>query len=298
MTRSQQTGRRYFNISFPCETLAQATISAGSYYSNVIRTNPFWSPVGTNATTANFNGNAAALVASTAYRAYTRLYDSVKINSVSLTISLATTIGEGGIPGIRVYTAWDRGLQWGEDPISYTDLMEGPEAQVITFINNSRARLYRTNRASDLQERTTFHDCTVKYQANNAYYDVEFGTAQNMTVGYVPSLSLVLMASDQTAADRVVPIQIQARYNVTFRNPKYGLSADSSAKFGEQKAEILDGIVEEEKEAPVAKKEKVVYEEEVLPDDDDTLIDDDEEEQEPVTQKKTILKKAGKKSSS
>ena len=230
VTRSQQNGRRYFTISFPCETLAQATIAANSVYSNVIRTDPYWTPVGTNATQANINVNAAAVVQSTAYRAYTRLYDSVKINSVSLSISLATTIGEGGIPGIRVYTSWDRNLQWGEGAVTYEHLIEGPEAQAVTFINNSRAKLYRYNRASDLQERTTFHDCTVRYQANNAWFDVEYGTAQNMSIGYVPSLSLVLMSSDQTAADRVVPIQIQARYNVTFRNPKFGLSAESESE--------------------------------------------------------------------
>lgn len=293
--RAQTSGRRYFNISIPCETLAQATVAANSNYSNVIRTCPYYHPVGTNATQANLNIYSCALTSSSAYRAYSHLYDSVKINSVSLSISLATTIGEGGIPGIRVYTAWDRSLHWREDAISYADLIEGPEAQVVTFINNSRARLYRYNRASDLQERTQFHDCTVAFGTNQSYVDREWGSSGQMTIGYVPSMSLVLMTSDTTAADRVVPIQIQARYNVTFRNPKFGLSASSADSSG-FKRDVLPEVVEEGKSTEVkdgeivlkkkVKVEEPVYEEEVLPDDD---LGMNEESSQPEMSKEEIL---------
>ena len=303
--KSQVSGRRYFNISFPVESLVTATVPAGEAFSNVIRTCPYYHPIGTNATEANMAANACALTSSLAYRSYTRLYDSVKINSVSLTFSVATTVGQGGIPGLRVYSSWDRNLQWGEGQITYDQLITGPESQVVTFINNSRCKFYRSNRAADLQERTSFHDCTVKIVTNQGMYDQEWGQAQNTTVGYHPSISIVLQASNTTESSRTIPIQIQARYNVTFRNPKFGLSVADSAKFGETKSDIFEALSAEpaddeikEEEKPVLKKKKVVYEEEVLPDDDDTLIDDDEEESQVMTQPvKSSVKKAGKKSS-
>ena len=66
----QASGRRYFNISFPVESLVTASISANESFSNVIRTVPLYHPIGTNATDANLAIYAASLTSSLAYRSY------------------------------------------------------------------------------------------------------------------------------------------------------------------------------------------------------------------------------------
>lgn len=300
VTRQQQSGRRYFNISFPVENIVSLTVSANQAFSNVLRTSPYVSPVGTSDTDANRALNCAGVVGSIAYRKYCQLYDQVKINSVSFSVSIADTIGAGGIPGVRVYTSWDRDMQMGESLMTADELINGPESQVVTFINNSRAKFYRYNRASDLQERTTFIDSSNQFNANLNWVNLQWGQGNgNRGVGYVPSMSMVVQTSNTTTSNRTITVQVQARYNVTFRNPKYGLSVDSSSKgVGDDEVEKkVESEMEEEK--PVLKKKKVVVVEPENDEDDELnpLLDESVDEQEPVTFVKPVsVKKAGKKS--
>lgn len=309
VTRSQQSGRRYFNISFPIENIVALTVTANQSFSNVLRTTSWVSPVGTSDTDANRALHCCGLPGSIAYRKYCQLYDQVKINSVSFSVAIADTIGSGGIPGVRVYTSWDRDFQNGEALMTSEELLNGPESQVVTFINNSRAKFYRSNRASDLQERTTFIDSTNKYTANVSWYNDQWGEGAARGCGYSPSMSLVIQTSNTTTSNRTITLQIQARYNVTFRNPKFGLAVDGGAAKSVSDFDVpSEEVVEEKKsdemeESPVLKKKKVVYEEEVIPDDENEEDDDDElnplldESQEPITAPKRVLvKKAGKKS--
>lgn len=296
----QKSGNRYFNISFPIETVVALTVPANASFTNVLRTVPYMCRVGTAATDGNVAAYAASLMESKAYRTYAGLYDSVKINSVSLSFSIATTIGEGGIPGIRCYTSWDRDLMANDGVVSEDDLLNGPESQVVTFINNSRAKFNRYNRAQDLQERTTYHDCTTVYQAND-YRGDEYWVSPALntgrSVGYCPSLSLVIQCSNTVATTRTIPIQLQGVYNVTFRNPKYGLSAVAPNRMFGGDDEKKETEKEEMEEVPVLKKKKVVIEEE-KEDDDDELNPLLDESQEPFTVPKPVtVKKAGKKSS-
>lgn len=298
VTRTQQSGRRYFNISFPIENIVALTVNANQAYSNVLRTVPWVSPIGTADTDANRALNCCGLVGSVAYRRYCQLYDQVKINSVSFSVAIADTIGQGGIPGLRIYTSWDRDFQSGEALMSADDLINGPEAQVVTFINNSRAKFARSNYASDLQERTTFIDSTNNYSANVTWMNAQWGSGTARGCGYSPSMSMVCQTSNTTTSNRTITVQIQARYNVTFRNPKFGLTAASNAKgfaSGEEEKSIDSKMEEEISGEPVLKKKSVVYEEEVVPD-EEKEEEDDEESQEPMTQSFRVpVKKAGKK---
>ena len=312
VARRQQTGNRYFTITFPVESIVTGTIAADQQFSNVIRTSPYYERLGTvpDATLALYS---CSLMSSTAYRTYCRLYDSCKINSVGLRFSLATTVGAGGIPGLRCYTCWDRNfmIEDSGDVLTAAQLIDGPESQVVTFINNSRCKFSRYNRAMDLQERTTFHDCSIKYVENTHRTDMLwFGDSTHSgQIGYVPSLSLVLQASNTEATTRSIPIQIQASYSVTFRNPRYGLSASSLSKFGDDREEIVEEVkkMDDEKEGVEELKKKIAKlekeldgfrETEVLKDDEENVMDEDEESQEPITQPvKSAMKKVGKKSS-
>lgn len=232
MTRTQQSGRRYFNISFPIENIVSLTVAANQSFSNVLRTSPYYSPVGTADNDVGRALNCCGLPGSIAFRRYCQLYDQVKVNSVSFIVSIAAAVGAGGVtPGLRVYTSWDRNYVYNEDLITADDLINGPESQAITFINNSRCKFSRYNYASDLQERTTFIDSTCQFSANSFWANKQWvrGSGSNM-VGYCPSMSLVLQTSDSVVSNRTITLQIQARYNVTFRNPKFGLSVEGNGR--------------------------------------------------------------------
>lgn len=232
VTRSQQSGRRYFNISFPIENIVTLTINANQSFSNVLRTSPYYAPSGTADTDAARALNCCGLPASLAFRKYCQLYDQVKVNSVSFYVAIAAAIGAGGVtPGLRAYTSWDRNYVFNEDLVTADNLINGPESQAVTFINNSRCKFSRYNSASDLQERTTFIDSTLANSSNSYWANKQWvrGSGSNM-VGYCPSMSLVLQTSDTQAATRTITLQVQARYNVTFRNPKFGLSVEGNAK--------------------------------------------------------------------
>ena len=47
------------------------------------------------------------------------------------------------------------------DPMTYDEVMESSGSSVRSALNNSVAKLARSCWASDIQERTTFHDCSI-----------------------------------------------------------------------------------------------------------------------------------------
>lgn len=306
VTRSQQSGRRYFRISFPVEEIATLTVAASTatvpnYSSDLLRTCPL-ATVTTETATIKKGMFVSSLMNNTAFRLYCTLYDSMKINGVRHDISIAKTIGSGGdIPGVRIYTMWDRQLTSEDGMPTANQMLNGPESQVVTFINNSRCKFSRSNYSADMQERSTYFDSSIAVGANVTGNDQWWNRHQ---MCYCPSLHICALTSDAVQSIRTIPLQIQSTYYVTFRNPKYGMSAGDSAKFSDIKGVAMDEMKESEmpeeekneEEAPILKKKKVVYEEEVIPDDENE--EDDEESQEPMTQPfKSPMKKAGKKSS-
>lgn len=221
----QRNGRRSFTLSVPVEQIYTMTIPANSAFSNLLRTVPYMHPIGSAATSTNRNGCAQSLLENSAYNMYTKLYDQVKIVSVSHRVYICNPVGvSGGLPSMKVYTAWDRDWTWGDEPVTMNDLLNGPESQSQMFVTNSRAEFTRSIRATDLQERTTFHDCSIRNNDAGTYHgDIEVMDL-NHSIGFNPSMSMAFEASDKTAADRSFQVSISSRYVVVFRNPKFGLS--------------------------------------------------------------------------
>lgn len=236
---AQRNGRRQFTLSVPVENINSVTIAANSGLSNLLRTCPYRTRVGSSDTEDNRRIVAQSLFESAAYRLYTKLYDQVKINYVVHRVGIAANVGDANIPALKVYTAWDRHLGPDEAVPSVDDMLNGPESTSQMFVNNSRAEFTRYCRASDLSERTTFHNCLYEFSANNYYRDQEWATGS--PIGFSPSMFLCVQASNTTASSRVVPINISSTYSVTFRNPRFGLSAQGAAlakSLGESEVEI------------------------------------------------------------
>lgn len=335
---SSKQGSSTFTCRIPLEDVVQftipATVSAADpkQWSELICTCPYASFTG-----ESDNANLAKLLTrgslmdSYLYKTYTRIYDQVKINAVSVSIGLMEGVGIGGaLSAVRLYTNWDRDLSFeeihpGKLPSTAEELATGSESQSYLIVNNSRQTFKRYIYARDVQERTTFHDCS--YHINQAetvpvaYIGDEqwaplvvispdipatrrTGYGSSRQCGFVPSLMMSVWAPGTSEVARVVPVSLKVTYSVTFRMPKFGLSSGSVSRgvssLRMDAVEDVKAEIEDEKkmeETPVLKKKKVVYEEEVLPDFEEEE-DDEEESQAPLTQPfKSPMKKAGKKMS-
>lgn len=258
--RSYTSGRRRLTLRVPCEAQVQFTIAAGENWSTLGCIQPYMSfkPA------ANGRGlGIAALVGSPLYRRYTELYDEVKVDNVAVSGSIIDGIGIGGtFSGLSFCSSWDRHIQAGEivpggrPGITPRTIQFGSEAQSFLLTNNSRQLVHRWNRASDIQERTSFHDCSVGTAASGSqvqYYDEAFfvfndaGTEAmtSANIGYVPGLWMAFYSPlvDNSNA-RYVNVTFKVVYTVTFRNPKYGLSAEAASK-GVEGEERSEPVVEE-----------------------------------------------------
>jgi hypothetical protein len=172
-------------------------------------------------------------------------------------------VGSGGVvPALRFVTCWDRDWYY-EDAsaariMSNSDLETGSESQVTLIVNNSRAIISRYSRASDILERSTFHDCTLDEDGGS--YSDQYYNAGN-SVGYSPGLLFAINTATAPGQDQSFSfnVALDVRWNVTFRNPKYGLS--SAAGRGVSSIEDLKKEVVEDVKAVDGVKET-----EVLPD--------------------------------
>ena len=121
-------------------------------------------------------------------------------------------------------------------------LFDYSSASIVSAINNSVAKTSRSCWASDIQERTVFHDCDVGAGANSATVDVDF-TRNASKVGYFsPLLLLGLRLAAAPQSDIVVQVLIEQTYYFTFRNPKYGGSSTSTVSTRSAAVESVSGV--------------------------------------------------------
>lgn len=235
------SGRRRMSLRVPVEAQVQFTIPAGANWSGLACIQPY---LMYKATSNARNAGVATLISSPLYRQYCGLYDQVKIDSVSVSGSVIDGIGIGGtFSSLSFASAWDRQVQpkevtvGGEPGVTSTTIQYGSEAQTFLLTNNSRQLVHRWNRASDVIERSTFHDCTYRVgpaDGNYAYIDDGFypvTPTTSVNIGYVPGLWMAFYSPlvDSEHA-RYVNVTFKVIWKVTFRNPKYGLAAEAASK--------------------------------------------------------------------
>ena len=180
------------------------------------------------------------------YRAYTGLYDQVKCDGVVSRISLVTAIGASGLPAVQVVSAYDRLGNKNEVRnlvrLATGDLFDYSSASIVSAINNSVAKTSRSCWASDIQERTVFHDCDVGAGANSATVDVDFNSNASKVGYFSPLLLLGLRLAAAPQSDIVVQVLIEQTYYFTFRNPKYGGSSTSTVSTRSAAVESVSGV--------------------------------------------------------
>lgn len=177
------------------------------------------------------------------YRAYCNLFDQVKCDGVISKVSVTTPIGSSNasVPALQIVTSYDRAGSFMEatqtdfeglsDPVTYVDLQNSSGSVIRSALNNSVAKTSRSCWASDIQERTTFHDCTLQEDEDVPanHNDICYG-ANRTTCPFFCPLFYVGFYLPTQAPSQPTPINfiLSQTYYFTFRNPKYGSSGGAA----------------------------------------------------------------------
>ena len=207
-----------------CPADCDLTIPANSTDSNVLTSTPYYHAPGVAPLCV------CGATASPLYRAYTSLYDQVKCDGVVTAVSVVSPIGAvsgAAAQALQVVLAYDRAGTYAEaansgQQLSVGSLFNFSSSVSRSAINNSVAKMARSCWASDIQERTQFHDCTVGV-AGNVYYDRDYNNAEQK-VSYFSPLTLVGLRVPTVAPTTGVSVTVllEQTYYFTFRNPKFG----------------------------------------------------------------------------
>lgn len=228
------SGRKTVNVRVPVEVIFQFTIPTNGQWSQLACIHPYMDKMSTATMPSLGLGSA---VATKLYQTYAEMYDQVKLNSMSIDIGLCDVVGAGagagGFPAVNMYTGWDRCVNKTElisSNYTVNQLKNGSEAQSYLITNNSRQVVRRWNRASDLQERTSFHDCTVSVATGSGYnYADEYCLYNDGLPFYCPGMYIAFFTPTvSTTGNRYINVSFKITYNFTFRNPKFGLSAGNA----------------------------------------------------------------------
>ena len=232
-TSSTAHSRGRIRVRVPVQKVISCPVAAGKYDSSIITSSP-WYESSEESISQNPYGVCSA-VTSPLYTAYTGLYDQVKCDGVVSKISLVTAIGGSGLPAVQVVSAYDRlgnkleVLNTDSPTISTATLFNYSSASIVSAINNSVAKTSRSCWASDIQERTVFHDATVSPGPSSATVDKDFNSNSNRIGYFSPLLLLGLRLAAAPQSDIVVQVLIEQTYYFTFRNPRYGGAAMSGS---------------------------------------------------------------------
>lgn len=239
VSRAQATGERRFKLVVPVNYTFSFALAQGANTSLVLGTNPYTENTGANAPLRCM----CSLASSDIYRTYATLYDEVKVDWASMSLSCMENIG-ANVSSVTVVTGIDRRCTASEaaSPVgqewpSYAQLLGSGTSERFVMNSLTKKTVRRFIRASDLNERTNFHDCTVvtftsgglNFQCDNAYYNE--GAAAHTVNFFAPSFQIgIQLPQPAPAGGFTVTFDMEIKYGVTFRGPKYGMVAASGAK--------------------------------------------------------------------
>lgn len=231
---AQVAGNRRFNVVIPVQDAFSVSVNGTSNFSNVHAVNPYY--YNSNTETLGWRYSHGSMMISQLYRTYSQLYDEVKVNSVSIQFQLMNGIGIGGtVPALKFVTSWDRDCNY--DEVVYatgvptsSQMLIGSESQSVLISNTSAQKVFRYNRATDLMEKCTFHDCSVT-TAGTVIDDKLFAADSGRNrIGYCPACFFMINTANPPGEGQAFTfnISIEVKYNVTFRNPKFGLATGNA----------------------------------------------------------------------
>ena len=231
-TSSTASSRGRIRVRVPIQQVMSVPIPAGSIDSEIITSSPWFQNTDREAGDPPYGMSSGVVTG--LYRAYANLYDQVKCDGVVTRLSILTPIGSSSTPAVQVVIAYDRlgnclevlnntGTTIAPEVQTTADLFNYSSSTVTSAINNSVAKLSRSCWASDIQERTQFHDCSVMPKTSSYLAaDKDFYSNQKK-VSYFSPLTLIglRLAAAPTAAT-TISVLLEQTYYYTFRNPKYG----------------------------------------------------------------------------
>ena len=234
-TSSTASSRGRIRVRVPIQQVLSVPVAAGSIDSEIITSSPWLQNTDREAGDPPFAMSSGIVTG--LYRAYANLYDQVKCDGVVTRLSILTPIGSSSTPAVQVVIAYDRlgtyqeamnntGTSADPESQSTADLFNYSSATVSSAINNSVAKLSRSCWASDIQERTQFHDCTVLAKTSSWLAADKDFTSNTSRVGYFSPLTLIgLRLAAAPSAATTISVLLEQTYYYTFRNPKYGGAA-------------------------------------------------------------------------
>ncbi|BDI21085.1 capsid protein [Hudisavirus sp.] len=219
------SSRSRLRIRVPAQRVVTLTIPAKSTDSDVATANPFFEQLNDRPQCV------CSAVGMPLYQAYTGLFDQVKCDGVITKVAVVSPIGGNGaaLQALQLLIAYDRQGTINEtinSPASTTvsSLYNMSSVQIRSAINNSVAKTARSCWASDIQERTLFHDCTIAVtQDKKVIYDQDYNSDRQVAAYFVP-LTYIGIRNAAAAAESSTSVQIliEQVYYFTFRNPKFG----------------------------------------------------------------------------
>lgn len=237
-TSSTASSRGRIRVRVPIQQVIAVPVEAAAQDSSIITSSPWYQAKLPLAAGDDPSGMCGA-VSTGLYRAYANLYDQVKCDGVVTRLSILTAIGSSTTPAIQVVMAYDRLGSYrevinspssaNEYALTTADLFNYSSAAVVSAINNSVAKTSRSCWATDIQERTQFHDCSLN-GASSSWTEVDKDFNSNRDkVSYFSPLTLIglRLAAAPTAATSI-QVLLEQTYYFTFRNPKFGGSASGT----------------------------------------------------------------------
>lgn len=241
------SSRSRIRVKIPVQFNVSLTVPINSSSSNVLTICPFFNNSTATADTLSEVAVRGGLTSSQLFVNYANLYDSFKCDGMKAAISITSPVGVGvgAFPSLSVYTAWDRKFERNDfDTQAHYPTVAQMRASssflASTAVNNSITKLRRSNYASDLFEKGSFIDCHATNLTQQSIAGVADQTLQAFTTSAagnqlsVPAYAPCLMfgvdtgSSVDTANARPVALVCEVMYYVTFRNPKYGGSAQAA----------------------------------------------------------------------
>ena len=228
-TGGSLSSRSRLRIRVPAQRVVTLTIPAKSTDSDVATANPFFEQLNDRPQCV------CSAVGMPLYQAYTGLFDQVKCDGVVTKVAVVSPIGAGAaLQALQLLIAYDRQGTINEtinSPAATTvsTLYNMSSVQIRSAINNSVAKTARTCWASDIQERTVFHDCTIAVtQDKKVIYDQDYNSDRQVAAYFVP-LTYIGIRNAAAAAESSTSVQIliEQVYYFTFRNPKFGAAPAS-----------------------------------------------------------------------
>lgn len=222
-------------------------IQPNTYESNVWIISPFGYAAGTQSC-------VGTLTSLPTYKAYSTLFDEFKLNSISVRFNVTRTLSGFTDATTDFMSCIDRhgNLEDITNRMTLKQVEDSSSAVRTTFNGQSTFSTTRSYRTTDFMEKYTFYDASYHDDTTNGkYIDAWYGNANN--IGFTPLIYSALKTTMATSsATRDVTCTADITYNLTFRNPKNGMTT-SSAKAA---AEAVDPdakvtiVTEEEDETP------------------------------------------------